>query len=281
MAVTLIGGCGPKESQSVATTAAPVGVTSSLCTPLGIGRLSLQQSRGSGRGHGQNSVSHFRRAAADVQSGAGELFDAQRVKADAGAHDVHYGINGAHFVKMNFFERHVVDAGFGFAKFCEDRGGAFAHLGCELRLLQDFEDRAERAMLLLVFGVDLDVGGGHAVLPDFFGGEFPAGDLQAAQFGAEEFHAAAGVHQGAKRHVTANARKTIKISEFHGMPPRELPALLESRWRRIDTNRRSVRVSNRRASRTRARSEMTSGPHPPPICMNIKIKGLQKFAFRK
>src|SRR5260370_27512586 len=101
----------------------------------------------------------------------------------------------------------------------EDRGGGVAHLGCELRLLQDFEDRAERAMLLLVFGVDLEVGGGHAVLPDFFGAEFPAGDLQAAQFGAEEFHAAAGVHQGAKRHVTANTRKTIKISEFHGMPP--------------------------------------------------------------
>ena len=34
MALTLIAGCGPNESQSVATIAAPVGVTSSLCTPL-------------------------------------------------------------------------------------------------------------------------------------------------------------------------------------------------------------------------------------------------------
>jgi hypothetical protein len=33
------------------------------------------------------------------------------------------------------------------------------------------------------------------------------------------FHVAAGVNQGAERHVAANARKTIEISEFHGMPP--------------------------------------------------------------
>src|SRR5260370_2692121 len=34
MAATLIGGCGPNSSQRVATMAAPVGVTSSLCTPF-------------------------------------------------------------------------------------------------------------------------------------------------------------------------------------------------------------------------------------------------------
>src|SRR6266478_5166799 len=136
---------------------------------------------------------------------------------------------------MNFFERHVVDAGFGFAQFREDRGASFAHLGRELRLLQNIEDRAERTMLLLVFGLDLDIGGGHAVFPDFFGGELPARDLEAAEFGAELFHATASVYQSAKRHVAANARKTIEISEFHGMPPRELPALLKSRWRRFDS----------------------------------------------
>jgi hypothetical protein len=34
---------------------------------------------------------------------------------------------------------------------------------------------------------------------------------------------AASVHQGAERHVATNARKAVEISEFHGMPPRELP----------------------------------------------------------
>ncbi len=59
------------------------------------------------------------------------------MEADAGANNVDDGVDGAHFVKMNFFERHVVDAGFGFAKFREDRGGAFAHLRRELRFLQN------------------------------------------------------------------------------------------------------------------------------------------------
>jgi len=63
---------------------------------------------------------HFSGAAADVQGGAGEFFDAEGVKADAGANDVHDGVNGADFVKMNFLERHVVDSGFGFAKLDEN-----------------------------------------------------------------------------------------------------------------------------------------------------------------
>jgi len=75
-------------------------------------------------------------------------------------------------------------------------------------------------MLLLVFSLDLDIGGGHAVFPNFFGGELPSGDLQATEFGAEAFQVAPGVNQGAERHVAANARKTVEISEFHGMPPR-------------------------------------------------------------
>src|SRR6267143_3424842 len=74
-------------------------------------------------------------------------------------------------------------------------------------------------MLGLILGLHLDVGGGHAVFPDLLGSKLPPGDLKGAQFRAEMFHIAAGVHQGAERHVTANARKTIKISEFHGTPP--------------------------------------------------------------
>ena len=95
----------------------------------------MQQIRSGGRGDRQNSVRHFCGSAADVQSGASELFDAQSVKSDARANNVHDGINGSHFVKMNFLERHVVDAGLGFAKFCEDRGGTVAHTRRELRFL--------------------------------------------------------------------------------------------------------------------------------------------------
>src|SRR5260370_27097298 len=153
-------------------------------------------------------------------------------------------------------------------------------------------------MFRLIFGLDLDVGCGHAVLPNFLGGKLPAGDLQDPQFGAEKFDVAAGVEQSAERHVTADARKTIKIGEFHGNPPRELSALFKSRWRRIHS------IGGDRVCQTRwavERGEQSSAekfrdslgeygalvkeskdvvnPPPPPICSNIKEKDLQNLHF--
>ena len=161
---------------------------------------------------------HFHSATADVQWRTGKFLNAEGVESDAGANNVNDGVHGADFVKVNLFERHIVDMGFGFAELDENFRGAVAYFRSELRFLQDVEDRAERAVLLLIFGLDLNAGGGHAVLPDFIGVKFPARDLQAAKSGAEVFQVAAGVNQSAKRHVAANARKTIKIGEFHGMP---------------------------------------------------------------
>ena len=112
-----------------------------------------------------------------------------------------------------------MDSGFSFAELDKNFRSAVAYVRRELRFLQNLENCAGRAVLRLIFGLDLDAGGGHAVFPDFFGGELPAGDPETAQFGAEEFHVAAGINEGAERHVTANARKTVEISEFHGMPP--------------------------------------------------------------
>src|SRR5258708_11110726 len=122
-----------------------------------------------------------------------------------------------------------MDKGFAFAELRENDAGAFAHQRSELRFLQDLEDRAQRQMLGLIYRLRLDVGSGHAVLPNFFGGKLPARHLQAAQFGAKVVDVAAGVNQSAERHVTANSRKTIKISDFHGMLlPRERDSVMKS-----------------------------------------------------
>ena len=74
-------------------------------------------------------------------------------------------------------------------------------------------------MLRLIFCLHLNVGGGHAVLPNSFGRKSPARDPEAAQFSAKLFLVTAGIDQRAKGHVTANAGKTVEIGEFHGMPP--------------------------------------------------------------
>src|ERR1700687_5823362 len=74
-------------------------------------------------------------------------------------------------------------------------------------------------MLLLVFRFHAHARGGHAVLPDLFGGQFPSRNLQAAQVRAELGKVAAGVEERAESHVAAGARKAIKIRQCHGSTP--------------------------------------------------------------
>ena len=96
---------------------------------------------------------------------------------------------------MNLFKRHIVHARFGFAKFGENRTSAIANRCRQPRSFQDFEDRAQRAMLLRVLRLDRDVSGSHAVLPDFFRRKFPARNFEAAKFRAQVLDRAAGIHQ--------------------------------------------------------------------------------------
>src|SRR5690348_6171885 len=71
-------------------------------------------------------------------------------------------------------------------------------------------------MLLLILHFHLDVCRRHAVLPDFLRRDFPSGDLETVKLRAKMLDGAAGIHQRAEGHVATNARKTIKISQFHG-----------------------------------------------------------------
>src|SRR5882757_7780612 len=191
-----------------------------LLHAVGVRWLPLQQFRGCGSRHGQNAVRHFRGAAADVQGRAGELLDAKGFKSDAGADDVHDGVDRANFVKMNFFDGHVVNGGFSLAEFAKNCGGLLANSRRELRFLQNVENGAERTMFALVFGLHFYVRGRHAVLPDFFGRDFPAGNIESAQLFAQVVERNSSVNQSAERHVAADPAKTVKIREFHeNLPP--------------------------------------------------------------
>ena len=181
--------------------------------------LPLQQFRGCGSGYGQNAVRHFRGAAANVQRRTGELLDAERFKSDARADDVHDGVDCANFVEMNLFDGDIVDRGFRFAEFAENRCSLIADLRRKFRLLQNVENGAKRTMLALVFGLHFHVGGRHAVLPDFFGRNFPSGNFEAAQLLAQVIERNSSVNQGAERHVAADPAKTVKIREFHETLP--------------------------------------------------------------
>src|SRR5712664_373216 len=95
---------------------------------IGFHALGIEKFACSALNVGGGTVRHFRGASADIHSRACELFNTHRVEPDASADDIHDGVNSANFMKVNLFERNVVDTGFGFAELCENGCGALAHL---------------------------------------------------------------------------------------------------------------------------------------------------------
>src|SRR5580704_16710514 len=71
-------------------------------------------------------------------------------------------------------------------------------------------------MLLLILGFDASKGRRHAVLPHFFGGQLPSRNLQTPQLASQVLEVAARVQERAESHVAADARKAVKIRQFHG-----------------------------------------------------------------
>src|SRR5208283_3293199 len=144
----------------------------------GIGGLAEEQARGGWRGYRKNAMRHFRGAAADIQGGADEALNAEKGETDAGADDVHDGIHGSYFVEMDFFDGHVVNSCFGFAKLAKDGDGAIANGRGELGFLQDGFDSGERTVRMRFLSDHANVRGGHTVFPDDFRADFPAGDVE-------------------------------------------------------------------------------------------------------
>src|SRR5215470_11862769 len=159
---------------------------------------------------------HSCSASAHIQRRAGKFLDAEEMKANACANDINNCVHCAHFMKMNLLERHVVDSRFSLAEFRENGGSAIANPRCELRVFQNFENQAERAMFLLILRLHLDVGRGHAVLPDFVCRKLPSRNLESSKFRPQVLDRTASVHERPEGHVATNTGETVKIGQFHG-----------------------------------------------------------------
>src|SRR5215472_9069418 len=83
-------------------------------------------------------------------------------------------------------------------------------------MFQNVENRVERAMVLLILGLHLDKSSGHAVLPNFFGRNLPARNLQTAKLRPQILDRTASIDYSTECHVATNAGKTVKIGQFHG-----------------------------------------------------------------
>ena len=97
--------------------------------------------------------------ASDVQWRADEFVNPQCLRADSGADDVHQRVHRTHFVKVNFFDRHVMDFGFGGTKFFEDRDSSCFGLIADIGVLDDFANFGETAAVRMLVSMGIAVMG--------------------------------------------------------------------------------------------------------------------------
>ncbi len=129
------------------TTAAPVGVVSSTGAPAAyVGQsFKLGDSR---RRHGHRAMRTAHEAAADIDAAGIDLGDAEHVKADGDAADVHDGIGRTDFMERDLVSRVSMHMTLGLGEHLEDaernRLGAIR----ERRALNHRTDIAHRAMMM-------------------------------------------------------------------------------------------------------------------------------------
>ena len=120
--------------------AAPVGVVSSMAGPRAYTGTAGEQSRGSGRGNGQDSVLRVHGAGSDVDRRADHLGDVEQREGRAGAGDVADGIDGADFVEMDLLDRDPVYFGFRLAEPLKHGDGILFRAVRQARAFDHLED---------------------------------------------------------------------------------------------------------------------------------------------
>jgi hypothetical protein len=88
--------------------------------PRRIYRRIPQQPQRRRRGYGKRSVRALDGSSADVQRRAYPFFDRKRFRSHGGADDIHHGIDGADFVKVDLLDGSIVNLGFGLAQSFEN-----------------------------------------------------------------------------------------------------------------------------------------------------------------
>jgi len=145
-----------------------------------------------------------------------DAFDAEPVQAEDDADDIDDGVDGAYFVEVDAVDGGAVDFGLGLGEAQEDAFGVFFYVGSEVGFVDDFVDVGQVAVALGGKpGLDVEVGGGDALLFYFFYDEFVAVDRQFGQFTAQQVLGQAEVEEGAEKHVAADAAKAVEIKGAH------------------------------------------------------------------
>ena len=85
------------------------------------------------------------------------MSDTKCLDGNGSTSDINDSINSSYFVKVNFFDRHVMDFGFGGTKFFEDRDSGGFGLIADLGVLYDFANFAEAAAMRMLVSMGITV----------------------------------------------------------------------------------------------------------------------------
>ena len=186
-------------------------------------------------------MGHFRGAAADIQSGAGEFLNAESGKSHASADDVDDRVNCTYFMKMDFLDRDIVDRGFRFAQFAENRGGTvFDRRATSFDLSKMSRIVVSERCLWVSSVVTLTWVADMPFFQTFSAEICHPGTSRLCSSERRRSSGDTRVDQGAKGHVAADAAETVEVGEFH-----ECADLLEKMVQIDSIGRDTVRQTGR------------------------------------
>jgi hypothetical protein len=174
-------------------------------------------------------MSTFHHPAAKFHGVAEDVVSTNVFQADCSGNNVDNGIRGANFVKVYFFDIHVVNYCLGGGNVREDIQRALRH-GVRVACVIDYPTDVRQVPVVMWLVVELD-GGASAADAQFRAGcDFEvelAGHAQPGEFSFEVFNRDSEIEHCADVHVTRNAAETVVDENFvwhRGIVPVFMPA---------------------------------------------------------
>ena len=147
---------------------------------------------------------------------ADNFIDPQQVESDGGGGDVHDRIDRADFVKVNLLDRGAVDGRLGLRHRAEDPQCQVALIvGQSVGLVDDPLDVGQVAMCVLFGVLHTEMLGAEAAAHDFVQVDRHARQVEGLDSRADRGGIDPRIDQGGDRHVTADSRGTVQISNAH------------------------------------------------------------------
>jgi hypothetical protein len=184
---------------------------------VAVNRHALEQPRGGRRGHREQPVLALHHAAADVQRRGLDVFDAEPLEAEHGAHNIDDRIEGTDLVQVHLLDRRAVDRRLGGGEPLEHVDGTVLPFARERRPPDGIDDALEVVVgMPAVFSPGTSVGEtelrrGHAGALDGLGTDLTEFQREAAERAPQVVEGQTEVEQSAQDHVARRAGKTIEI----------------------------------------------------------------------